>query len=151
MPALYLHILMILFCGGFIIQIFTSFPAQQLFFVSASLYVKVKLLSRVWLFATSWPVAYQASRSMAFSRQEYWSGLPFPSPTQGLNPGLPHCRQMQLTVWATRKVHVPIIKSWVSILLQGHGGLYTILEWTIRNWNFKVLPYIIFHQKPWDA
>ena len=39
--------------------------------------------------------------SMGFSRQEYWSGLPFPSPgdllTQGLNPGLLHCRQMLLT------------------------------------------------------
>ena len=39
----------------------------------------MKSLSRVWLFATSWTVAYQASLSMGFSRQEYWSGLPFPS------------------------------------------------------------------------
>ena len=38
--------------------------------------VKVKLLSRVRLFATPWTVAYQASPSMGFSRQEYWSGLP---------------------------------------------------------------------------
>ena len=37
---------------------------------------KVKLLSRVRLFATPWTVAYQASLSMGFSRQEYWSGLP---------------------------------------------------------------------------
>ena len=42
--------------------------------------VKVKPLSRVRLFATPWTVAYQAPRSMGFSRQEYWSGLPFPSP-----------------------------------------------------------------------
>ena len=41
---------------------------------------KVKLLSRVRLFATPWTVAYQASLSMGFSRQEYWSRLPFPSP-----------------------------------------------------------------------
>ena len=41
--------------------------------------VKVKLLSRVQVFATSWTVAYQ-SPSMGFSSQEYWSGLPFPSP-----------------------------------------------------------------------
>ena len=41
---------------------------------------EVKLLSRVPLFATPWTVAYQASLSMGFSRQEYWSGLPFPSP-----------------------------------------------------------------------
>ena len=37
-------------------------------------------LSRVRLFATPWTVAYQALPSMGFSRQEYWSGLPFPSP-----------------------------------------------------------------------
>ena len=41
----------------------------------------MKLLSRVQLFATPWTVAYQAPPSRGFSRQEYWSGLPFPSPT----------------------------------------------------------------------
>ena len=39
--------------------------------------VKVKSLSRVRLFATPWTIAYQAPPSMGFSRQEYWSGLPF--------------------------------------------------------------------------
>ena len=39
-----------------------------------------KSLSRARLFATLWTVAYQAPLSMGFSRQEYWSGLPFPSP-----------------------------------------------------------------------
>ena len=42
--------------------------------------VKVKLLSRVWLLATPWTAAYQAPPSMRFSRQEYWSGVPLPSP-----------------------------------------------------------------------
>ena len=42
--------------------------------------VAVKLLSRVLLFATPWTVAYHTSPSTEFSRQEYWSGLPFPSP-----------------------------------------------------------------------
>ena len=42
--------------------------------------VKVKSLSRVQLFATPWTAAYQAPPSMGFSRQEYWSGVPFPSP-----------------------------------------------------------------------
>ena len=42
--------------------------------------VKVKSVSRVQLFATPWTVAYQAPPIMGFSRQEYWSGLPFPSP-----------------------------------------------------------------------
>ena len=48
--------------------------------------VKVKLLSRVQLFATPWTVAHQAPPSMGFSWQEYWSGLPFPSPGNLLNP-----------------------------------------------------------------
>ena len=42
--------------------------------------VKVKSLSRVWLFSTPWTAAYQAPPSMGFSRQEYWSGVPLPSP-----------------------------------------------------------------------
>ena len=48
--------------------------------------VKVKSLSRVRLFATPWTVAYQAPPSRGFSRQEYWSGLPFPSPGDLPNP-----------------------------------------------------------------
>ena len=51
------------------------------------LMVKVKSLSRVRLFATPWTVDYQASLSMEFSRQEYWSGLPFPSPGDLSDPG----------------------------------------------------------------
>ena len=39
--------------------------------------VKLKSLSRVWLFTTPWTVTYQAPPSMGFSRQEYWSGVPF--------------------------------------------------------------------------
>ena len=46
----------------------------------------VKLLSRVRLFAIPWTVAYQAPPSMEFSRQEYWSGLPFPAPGDLPNP-----------------------------------------------------------------
>ena len=49
--------------------------------------------SHVRLFATPWTVAHQAPLSMGFSRQEYWSGLPFPSPEDlpnpGIEPGLP--------------------------------------------------------------
>ena len=51
-----------------------------------SLKVKVKSLSCERLFATPWTVAYQAPPSMGFSKEVF--------PTQGLNPGLPHCRQM---------------------------------------------------------
>ena len=59
--------------------------------------VKVKLFSTVRLFATPWTVAYHAPLSMGFSRQEQWSGLPFPSPEDlphpGIEPGSP-------TLWA---------------------------------------------------
>ena len=63
--------------------------------------VKVKSLSRVRLFSTPWTVAYQAPPSMGFSRQEYWSGLPFPSagclPNPGIEPGSPACQADPLT------------------------------------------------------
>ena len=49
---------------------------------------QVKSLSRVRLFATPWTVACQAPLSMGFSRQEYWNGLPFPSPGDFLDPGI---------------------------------------------------------------
>ena len=49
---------------------------------------EVKSLSRVQLFATPWTVVYQASLSMGFSRHEYWSGLPCPSPGDLPDPGI---------------------------------------------------------------
>ena len=59
--------------------------------------VKVKFLGRVRLFVTLWTVAYQVPPSMGFSRQEYWSGLSFPSPgdlpNPGTEPGSLHYRQ----------------------------------------------------------
>ena len=58
--------------------------------------VKVKSLSHVWLFAIPWTVAHQAPPSMGFSKQEYWSGLPYPSPGDlpdpGTEPGSPTLR-----------------------------------------------------------
>ena len=76
----------------------------------------MKLFSHVQLFATPWTVAYQAPSSMEFSRQEYWSGLPFPSPGNlpdpGIEPGSPalqvgcftiqmfyHLKQLFVTPW----------------------------------------------------
>ena len=63
--------------------------------------VKVKSLSRVQLFATPWTVAHQAPPSMEFSKQEYWSGLPFPSPgglpDPGIEPGSPTFQADALT------------------------------------------------------
>ena len=80
--------------------------------------MKVKLLGHVQLFATPWTVAYQAPQSMEFSRQEYWSGLPFPSPgKKGSSPGIQPRDQTQvfhiagrcLTIWATREALYKIV------------------------------------------
>ena len=68
---------------------------------------QVKLLSRVWLFATPWTVAHQAPPTMEFSRQEYWSGLPFPSPWGSSWPRdwtwVSHIVGRCFTLWATRE------------------------------------------------
>ena len=50
----------------------------------------MKSLSRVQLFATPWTIVYQAPLSVGFSRQAYWSGLPFPSPGDLPDPGIEH-------------------------------------------------------------
>ena len=61
----------------------------------------VKSLSHVQFFVAPWTVAYQAPPSMGFSRQEYWSGLPFPSPGDlphpGIEPGSPTLQADTLT------------------------------------------------------
>ena len=75
--------------------------------------VKVKFSRKsVGLFEIPWTVACPAPLSMEFSRQEYWSGLPFPSPrifpTQGLNLGFLHCRQVLyqfFTAWEGIPTH----------------------------------------------
>ena len=63
-------------------------PELLLFVIPFYSRSEVKSLSRVRLFTTPWTVAYQAPSSMGFSRQEYWSGLPFPSPGDLPDPGI---------------------------------------------------------------
>ena len=78
--------------------VYMGWKEKESYFGIESESEKVKSLSRVRLFTTPWTVAHQAPPSTDFSGQEYWSGLPFPSPeifpTQGSKWGLPHCRQM---------------------------------------------------------
>ena len=75
--------------------------------VLAMQWKKVKSLSRVRLFVTPWTVAYQASPSLGFSTQEYWNGLPFPSPGDlpdpGIEPRVSHIAGRCFTLWATRE------------------------------------------------
>ena len=70
--------------------------------------VKVKSFSHVQLFATTWTIAYQASPSMGFSRQEYQNGLPLPSPGESSQPRdrtqVSHIAGRRFTVWATSSV-----------------------------------------------
>ena len=65
-------------------------------------------LSRVRLFVTPWTVTRQALLSMGFSRQEYWSGLPFPSPgdlpNPGMEPGSPALQADALSSEPTREL-----------------------------------------------
>ena len=63
---------------------------------------EVKWLSRVRLFVTPWTVAYEAPLSMGFSKQEYWSGLPFPSPGDLPNLGI-ISRQSEWPSWKSLK------------------------------------------------
>ena len=76
-------------------EFFTTEPPGKptTVYLKLKIKVKVKLLSHVWLFVTPWTVAYQAPPSMRFSRQECWSGLPFPSsgdlPDPGIEPRSP--------------------------------------------------------------
>ena len=83
------------------LEVYFLYPDQtHRVYLNKSFYcvkVKVRSLSCAQLFVTPWTVTHQAPLSMGFSRQEYWSGLPFPSPgiflTQRWNSGLWHCRQ----------------------------------------------------------
>ena len=70
--------------------------------------VKVKLLSHVRLLATPWTIAYQAPPSMGFSRQEYWNGLPLPSPLNNyimtqINIGLWEIYTKRKDIWSFLK------------------------------------------------
>ena len=69
--------------------------------------LKVKLVSRVQLFVAPWTVAYEAIPFTEVSRQQYWTGVPFPSagdlPNPGIKPRSPALRADTFTIWATRE------------------------------------------------
>ena len=83
--------------------------------------VKVKSLSRVWLFVTPWTAAYQAPPPMGFSRQEYWSGVPLPSlphATQFSSVQLLSCVWLFVILWtAAHQASLSITNSWSSLRL----------------------------------
>ena len=81
----------------------------------------------VWLFMTPWTVSCQAPLSMEFSRQEFWSGLPFPSLTQGSNLGLLHCGQILYCLSHEGSCTVPLVLDIVQ-----NGKLSESNYWWIR-------------------
>ena len=102
----------------------------------------VKSLSRVWFFVTPWTVAYQAPPSMGFSRQEYWSGLPFPSPGDlpdpGIEPGSPALQADALTSEPPGK---PCHASKVSLKVIPQRWLVPLLCTSTHSWWYGTLLY----------
>ena len=95
---------------------------------------EVKSLRRVWLFVTPWTVAHQAPLSVGFSRQEYWSGLPFPSagdlPHPGVESGSPalqagalpsqppeQCLFLSVIEWLRANTHSDVTSIWESYFI----------------------------------
>ena len=118
--------------------------AESLLSWGVKVKVKVELLSHIWLFATPWTVAHQAPPSMGFSRQEYWSGLPLPSPSSAfsktslniwkfmvhvlLKPGLENFEHYFTSVWDECNCAVV----WAFF------GIFFLGDWN-ENWPFPNL------------
>ena len=96
--------------------------------ICVKLFSEVKLLSRVRLFVTLWTVAHQAPLSMGFSRQEYWSGLPFPSPGDLPNPGIePRCPAWQADAFSSEPPGKPREAVYVGKIKESFGYAGSIL------------------------
>ena len=97
--------------------------------------VKVKLLSRVWPSATPWTVAHQVSPSMGFSRQEYWSGVPLPSPVKMLTAL--KCLFQSLLMWTNKKCNhiLPLIN---ILLLASKDNILIFFAWYFLNCWFPL-------------
>ena len=130
--------------------------------VCVCVYARTKSLSRVRLFSTSWTVACQIPLSMEFSRQEYWSGLPFPIPGDLLNPGIEpkslptfctgRCILYHRATWEAPEWMVTKVKScpsphlkhlqWLLTGLRGKSKTLPVIDMTSKptNLGFTLLP-----------
>jgi len=113
---------------------------NQLLYVYVYIYIVVftlwasewKLLIPVQFFETPWTLAHQTPLPVELSRQEYWSGLPFPSPGDLPYPGNPtwvSCMTGRLfTIWATREAHIHLI----SGEFHGERSLMGYSPWDLK-------------------
>ena len=122
----------------------------------------MKSLSRVQLFATLWSIAHQAPLSIGFSRQEYWSGLPFPFPGDLPNPRIkprspalhadaltsePPGKPQPLLIKSTHNVPGTIQKYMVYITTFNIKVIIPILE--IKNWRSRRSTNLLIAAKIW--
>ena len=108
--------------------------------------VKVKSLSRVRLLATPWTAAHQAPPSMGFSRQEYWSGVPLPSPgellrctfkSRGVHSWYAMCRAPTKEAWGEQG---PVLKSPLvnnQLVKSVVKSVISVASESLANANFK--------------
>ena len=75
-------------CSSFSHKLHYLISSNSPSYLLHKIFNNVKLLSRVRLFVIPWTVVHQVPLSVGFSRQEYWSGLPFPSPGDLPDPGI---------------------------------------------------------------
>ena len=98
------------------------------------------VLSSVRLFVTPWTLAHQVPLSMEFSRQEYWNGLPFPTPGNLLNPGIEPTVSCVSCIgrwilyhWATREFHIRLFLNAPQILDDFKTSVRKTHQWIIRD------------------
>ena len=105
----------------------------------------MKLLSRVWLFATPWTTACQPPLFVRFSRQEYWSGLPFPSPGDLPDP------RIELRSLALQADSLPPRKPWYPLVPDIVNSKLELLRWWIRDWPLllSLAPPLTPCEAPW--
>ena len=104
----------------------------------------MKLLSHVRLFATLWTIAHEAPLSMGFSRQEYWSGLPFPSPGDLPDPGIePRSPALQADALTSEPPGKPkivfVVAYFYSELKIPYISLHTVLSSVLTSFHFFIL------------
>ena len=103
--------------------------------------------SYVWLLATPWTVAHQAPLSMGFSTQEYWSGLPFPSPGDLPNPGIKPPTPAFTNGFFTTE---PPGKPWIMVIINNYHLNYSnkVKVKSLSHVQLFVTPWTVAYQAP---